>query len=105
MNQECQDLKVKFLDQSNQEIIFEIKQSQEEINELRKTIDTLGTEHSIFTKNLRELQNSNRTLQAGHSTVSDTLKYMQDSQKTFQIKHSTEIEILKDTIPWNIKGM
>ncbi|CAG2200539.1 unnamed protein product [Mytilus edulis] len=75
MYQECQELKVKILDQSNQEIILEIKQSLEEMKELRQTIDNLGTEHAKVTENLRELQSSHNTLQAEHIEVRDSLKY------------------------------
>ncbi|CAC5356736.1 unnamed protein product [Mytilus coruscus] len=56
MYQECQELKVKILDQSNQEI--EIKQSLEEMKELKLTMDNLRMEHSEVTENLRELQSS-----------------------------------------------
>ncbi|CAG2245729.1 unnamed protein product [Mytilus edulis] len=83
MNQECQELKVKILDQSNQEIMLEIKQSQEKIKELRQTVDILGTEHSEVTENLRKLQVSHSTLQTEHTEVT---------------------ELLKDPIPWNIRG-
>ncbi|XP_071178410.1 uncharacterized protein [Mytilus edulis] len=83
MNQECQELKVKILDQSNQEIMLEIKQSQEKIKELRQTVDILGTEHSEVTDNLRKLQVSHIALQTEHTEVT---------------------ELLKDPIPWNIRG-
>ncbi|CAG2239300.1 unnamed protein product [Mytilus edulis] len=83
MNQECQELKVKILDQSNQEIMLEIKQSQEKIKELGQTVDILGTEHSEVTENLRKLQVSHSTLQTEHTEVT---------------------ELLKDPIPWNIRG-
>ncbi|XP_071181368.1 uncharacterized protein [Mytilus edulis] len=83
MNQECQELKVKILDQSNQEIMLEIKQSQEKIKELNQTVDILGAEHSKVTENLRKLQVSHITLQTEHSEVT---------------------ELLKDPIPWNIRG-
>ncbi|XP_063406711.1 uncharacterized protein LOC134690648 isoform X3 [Mytilus trossulus] len=39
MYQECQGLKVKILDQSNQEIMLEIKQSLEELKELKLTME------------------------------------------------------------------
>ncbi|XP_071178356.1 uncharacterized protein [Mytilus edulis] len=83
MNQECQELKVKILDQSNHEIMLEIKQSQEKIKELGQTVDVLGTEHSEVTESLRKLQDSHNTLQTEHTEVT---------------------ELLKDPIPWNIRG-
>ncbi|CAG2213070.1 unnamed protein product [Mytilus edulis] len=82
MYKECQDLKVKILDQSNQEIMLEIKQSLEEMKELKLTVDNLGMEHSRVTENLRELQTFHNTLQTEYSKV---------------------MEIVKDPIPWNIK--
>ncbi|XP_063396977.1 uncharacterized protein LOC134681326 [Mytilus trossulus] len=80
---ECQELKVKILDQSNQEIMLEIKQSQEKIKELGQTVDILGTEHLELTENLRKLQVSHSSLQTEHTEVT---------------------ELLRDPIPWNIRG-
>ncbi|XP_063448382.1 uncharacterized protein LOC134727917 [Mytilus trossulus] len=82
MNQECQELKVKILDQSNQEIMLEIKHSQEKIKELGQTVDILGTKHSEVTENLRKLQVSHSSLQTEHTEVT---------------------ELLRDPIPWNIR--
>ena len=54
MYQECQELKVKILDQSNKEIMLEIKQSVVEMKELKLTIDNLRIEHSNFMENLKD---------------------------------------------------
>ncbi|VDI34200.1 uncharacterized protein MGAL_10B050263 [Mytilus galloprovincialis] len=89
MYQECKELKEKILDQSNHEIVLEIKQSLKEMKELRKTIDILGTEHAKVTENLRELQSSYSTLKT--------------SQNTLQAEHIEVRESLKDPIPSNIK--
>ncbi|XP_071178516.1 uncharacterized protein [Mytilus edulis] len=125
MNQECHELKVKILDQSNQEIMLEIKQSQETIKELGQTVDILGTkhsevtenmrklqvshitlqtEHSEVTGNLRKLQVSHSTLQTEHSEVTGNLRKLQDSHSTLQTEHTEVTELLKDPIPWNIRG-
>ncbi|XP_076108622.1 uncharacterized protein LOC143076668 [Mytilus galloprovincialis] len=104
MNQECQELKVKILDQSNQEIMLEIKQSQETIKELGQTVDILGTKHSEVTENLRKLQVSHITLQTEHSEVTGNLRKLQDSHITLQTEHTEVTELLKDPIPWNIRG-
>ncbi|XP_063400600.1 uncharacterized protein LOC134685097 [Mytilus trossulus] len=88
---ECQDLKVKILDQSNQEIMLEIKQSLVEMKELKLTVDNLGMEHSRVTENLRELQTSHTNLQTSHNTL--------------QTEHSKVMEIVKDPIPSNIKEL
>ncbi|XP_071147006.1 uncharacterized protein [Mytilus edulis] len=100
MNQECQELKVKILDQSNQEIMLEIKQSQEEMKELRRTMDI---ENSTIRENLRDLQDSHSTLQTEHSSTTKNLIDLKDSHRTLQIEHSKVTEILKDPIPWNIR--
>ncbi|CAG2253849.1 unnamed protein product [Mytilus edulis] len=54
MYQECQGLKVKYLDQSNQEIMLEIKQSLEEMKELKLTIHNLDMEHSKVMEILKD---------------------------------------------------
>ncbi|XP_063416330.1 uncharacterized protein LOC134697976 [Mytilus trossulus] len=109
-NKECQDLKVKILDQSNQEIILEIQQSLEEMKELRQTMDNLGTNHSLVTENLRMLQDSHNTLQTSHSTLQtehskamENMRELKDSQCTLQAEHSKVTENLKDPIPRNIR--
>lgn len=91
MYQECQDLKRKILDQSNKEIILEIKQSLEEIKEVR-------TE-------LRELQNSHSTLHTEYSNVTANLKELQESHSTLQTEHLKVTEILEDPIPRISRGM
>ncbi|XP_076078807.1 uncharacterized protein LOC143048822 [Mytilus galloprovincialis] len=100
MNQECQELKVKILDQSNQEIMLEIKQSQEEMKELKRTMDI---ENSTMRENLRDLQDSHSTLQIEHSSTTKNLIDLKDSHRTLQIEHLKVTEILKDPIPWNIR--
>ncbi|CAG2187024.1 unnamed protein product [Mytilus edulis] len=100
MNQECQELKVKILDQSNQEIMLEIKQSQEEMKELRRTMDI---ENSTIRENLRDLQDSHSTLQTEHSSTTKNLIGLKNSHRTLQNEHAKLTEILKDPIPWNIR--
>ncbi|XP_052085845.1 uncharacterized protein LOC127723320 [Mytilus californianus] len=112
MYQECQELKRKILDQSNQEIILEIKQSLEEMKQLKLTMDNLAMEHSRRTENLRELQSSHstlqtshRTLQTSHNTLQTSHSILQTSNSTLQTEYSNVMEILKDPIPWNIKEL
>ncbi|XP_071181366.1 uncharacterized protein [Mytilus edulis] len=104
MDQECQELKVKILDQSNQEIMLEIKQSQEKIIELGHTVENFGMEHSEVTENLRKLQVSHSSLQTDHSEVTGNLRKLQVSHSTLQTEHTEVTELLKDPIPWNIRG-
>ncbi|CAG2255733.1 BCAS2 [Mytilus edulis] len=65
MYQECQELRVKILDQSNQEVILEIKQSLEEMKELRQHMDNLG--RNTQKKKIQEInwQRKNEQTQAG----------------------------------------
>ncbi|XP_063404193.1 uncharacterized protein LOC134687664 [Mytilus trossulus] len=118
INQECQELKVKILDQSNQEIMLEIKQSQEELKELRRTMDIENStirenlrdlqdshKHSSTTKNLIDLKDSHSTLQTEHSSTTRNLVDLKDSHSTLQIEHSKVTEILKDPVPWNIREL
>ncbi|VDI39710.1 Hypothetical predicted protein [Mytilus galloprovincialis] len=123
MNQECKDLKVKILDQSNQEIMLEIKQAKEEMKELRRTMDienstlrenlrdlqdshnTLQSEHSRDTENLRDLQDSHTSLQTEHSSTTKNLIDLKNSHRTLQNEHSKVTEMLKDPMPWNIRGL
>ncbi|CAG2206831.1 unnamed protein product [Mytilus edulis] len=81
MNHECQELKVKILDQSNQEVMLEIKQSQEEMKELKQTMDT---------QNLK---------------VRKSLEKLKDSVSCLQAEQSNLTDISKETIPWNIRGI
>ncbi|XP_052073116.1 uncharacterized protein LOC127711189 [Mytilus californianus] len=90
LNQECQELKVKILDQSNQEIMLEIKQSQEEMKELRRTMDIEHSTMNMMKESLKDLQDSHITLQTEHSRATENLKEV--------------TEILKDPIPWNMRG-
>ncbi|XP_071181337.1 uncharacterized protein [Mytilus edulis] len=94
MNQECQDLKVKILDQSNQDIMLEIKQSQIETIELRQTVEILKIEHSEVTKSLMRLQDSHSSLQTENLEVIETLTRLQDSYSSLQSEHSNVKESL-----------
>ncbi|CAG2236924.1 unnamed protein product [Mytilus edulis] len=53
MKHECQELKVKILDQSNQEIMIEIKQLHTEISELR---DIMENRDQLLNENLKRLE-------------------------------------------------
>ncbi|XP_071138339.1 uncharacterized protein [Mytilus edulis] len=96
MYQECQELKVKILDQSNQEIVIEIQQSIEEMKAWRKTIDNFGHEYSKVHENLRELQTCHSTLQTEHTKVTEKVNLL-------QTELTKANEILKDPIPPNIR--
>ncbi|XP_063405734.1 uncharacterized protein LOC134689698 [Mytilus trossulus] len=74
MYQECQELKVKILDQSHQEIILEIKQSLEEMEEMKHKMNNLCLENSRMTAYLIELQTSFNTLRKEHMKSMESLQ-------------------------------
>ncbi|CAG2255528.1 unnamed protein product [Mytilus edulis] len=106
MYQECQELKLKILDQSNQDIMLEIKQSVGEITELKQTTYNLRKKQSKVTGELRKLQSLHGTLKTSHSilkTSNSTLKtsfrqqliqYLQQLDKLQQVKLANT----KDTV-------
>lgn len=86
MYQECQNLKVKILDPSNNEIKLEIKQSLEELKEVGQTMDNLGREQSNIKEKLSDVQ-----------SIVEDVKKLQDFQEKVK-------EDLENPIPWNIRG-
>ncbi|XP_071148090.1 uncharacterized protein [Mytilus edulis] len=73
MKQECDDMKTKPLDQTNQEIITDIKHSYNEIRELKESFESLKLSHS-------ELIKSNELLQEKHAVVTKEMEEMKISQ-------------------------
>ncbi|CAG2203167.1 unnamed protein product [Mytilus edulis] len=97
MKQECDHLKTKPLDQTNQEIIMDIKHSNNEIRELKESFKSLKLSHTKMMKSHELLQEhhekvkkSHETLQEDHRKVTNEMKVM----KTIQM----------DTVPLNIRG-
>ncbi|CAC5418911.1 unnamed protein product [Mytilus coruscus] len=97
MKQECDHLRTKPLDQSNQEIMMDTKRSNNEIQELKESFKSLKLSHT-------EMLKSHELLQEHHVEVQKFHKSLQEDQG----KVKTEIEIMKtsqmDTVPWNIRG-
>ncbi|CAC5412657.1 unnamed protein product [Mytilus coruscus] len=56
MNQECDHLKTKPLDQTNQEIMMDIKHSNHEIQELKESLKSLKRSHTEMMKSYELLQ-------------------------------------------------
>ncbi|CAG2185172.1 unnamed protein product [Mytilus edulis] len=56
MKLECDKLKVKTLDQSNHEIILDIKRSNDEILELRKSVESLQKANDDLAKDVTKLK-------------------------------------------------
>ncbi|XP_071159016.1 E3 ubiquitin-protein ligase DZIP3-like [Mytilus edulis] len=83
MKQECDHLKTKPLDQTNQEIMMDIKHSNNEIQELKESLKSLKRSHT-------EMMKSHEVLQVDHRKVTKEMVVMKTSQM--------------DTVPWNIRG-
>ncbi|CAG2215042.1 unnamed protein product [Mytilus edulis] len=83
MKQECDYLKTKPLDQTNQEIMLDIKRSNDEIRDLKESFKSLSMSHT-------EIKKSHELLQEDHADVSRKLQKLETSQK--------------DTVPWNVRG-
>ncbi|XP_071177510.1 uncharacterized protein [Mytilus edulis] len=56
MKQECDNLKVKILDQSSREIILEIKRSNNEIKELKKSMESLKKANEDMSTDMKKLE-------------------------------------------------
>ncbi|CAG2220433.1 unnamed protein product [Mytilus edulis] len=80
LKEECDQLRTKHLDQTNQEIIMDIKRSSDEIKELKGLFENLKLSHL-------ELKKSNEEVKQSHALL-------QDKVATYQ----------QDTVPWNVRG-
>ncbi|CAG2215051.1 QPCT [Mytilus edulis] len=67
MKQECDYLKTRPLDQTNQEIMLDIKRSKDEIRDLKESFKSLKMSHT-------EIKKSHELLQEDHADVSKTSK-------------------------------
>ncbi|XP_076095628.1 E3 ubiquitin-protein ligase DZIP3-like [Mytilus galloprovincialis] len=82
MKQECEHMKTKTLDQTNQEIMLEIKCSNEEIREMKNSFESLQLSHT-------KMKKSHELLQENHTNVTKELQKIKSSQT--------------DTVPWNVR--
>lgn len=80
MKQECVQLKTKPLDQTNQEIMMDIKRSNDEIRQLKGSLESLRSSHLKMERSQDEVKKSHTLL-----------------QEQFAICQ-------QDTVPWNIRG-
>lgn len=83
IKQECDFLKTRTLDQTNQEIMTDIKHSNDEISKLKESFRSLTRSHSDMFK-------SHELLQEDHAKVTKEMEIIKTCQK--------------DTVPWNIRG-
>ncbi|XP_076095787.1 uncharacterized protein LOC143066860 [Mytilus galloprovincialis] len=97
MKQECDHLKTKPLDQTNQEIMLDIKRSNDEIKGLQKSLKNLKRSHI-------DLRKSHKILQENHKKVKKSHERLQKDHR----KVTEEMEIVKtsqqDTVPWNTRA-
>lgn len=60
MSQECDQLRIKTLDQTSQEMISEIKRSNDEIDEIKKSMQSLKTAYEGMTNEFQEFKSTQR---------------------------------------------
>lgn len=111
MKQECDHLKTKPLDQTNREIMIDVKRSTDEIKEMKKLLKSLkrshidiSKSHDLLRKKHMKVKKSNDLLQINHKKMNKSHEILKDDHA-----HMTkEMEIMKisqqDTVPWNIRG-
>lgn len=56
MKQECGNLKVKILDQSNKEMMLDIKRSYNEIKEMKESVESLEKANEVMTVEMNKLK-------------------------------------------------
>lgn len=87
MKRECDQLKSKPLDQTNREIMIDIKHSNDEIRELQSTLEKLKFSQT-------EMRKSHELLQENYEEGKKSHALLQDKVTTSQ----------QDTVPWNVRG-
>ncbi|CAC5412652.1 unnamed protein product [Mytilus coruscus] len=111
MKQECDNLKTKPLDQTNQEIMMDIKHSNNEIRELKLSFESLKQSHTEMMKSHELLQEHHSIVKKSHAILQDDHTKVKTSHKILQDDHrkvTKEMEKMKtsleDTVPWNIRA-
>ncbi|CAG2247007.1 unnamed protein product [Mytilus edulis] len=69
MKEECDLLRTKTLDQTNKEIMMDIKRSNDEIKELKESLDSLKRSHEVLEEAHTEIQRSHTDLQVDHAEM------------------------------------
>ncbi|XP_063426126.1 uncharacterized protein LOC134709933 [Mytilus trossulus] len=110
MKQECEHLKTKPLDQTNQEIMIDIKHSFNEIRELKESFESLKISHTKMIKSHELLQEHHAEVKQSHEMLQEDYTEIKKSHKTLQNAHrnvTDEMEKIKtsqnDIVPWNIR--
>lgn len=90
MKQECDHLRTKALDQTNKEIIMDIKHSNDEINDLKESLEKLKKSHDVLQENHTKMKRSHKELQDDHAEMTQEVKRLKTAQD--------------DVVPWNLRG-
>ncbi|XP_052103708.1 uncharacterized protein LOC127737213 [Mytilus californianus] len=106
MKEECEHLKTKQLDQSNQELIIDIKRSNDEIKGLKESIISLKRSHIDLKKsnellliNHKKVKKSNDLLQEDHVVLKKSHEFLQedhvDLKKSNEFLQKDHVEVKK----------
>ncbi|XP_071159028.1 uncharacterized protein [Mytilus edulis] len=91
IKQDCDHLRIRTLDQTNKEIIEDIKCSNDEIKNLKESLNSLKIYHELLLEgDHRELKRSYEELQEDHTEMTDEIKRLKTSYD--------------DTVPCNIRA-
>ncbi|XP_071135020.1 uncharacterized protein [Mytilus edulis] len=90
MKDECYNLKVKILDQTNQEIMMDIKRSKDEMSELKKSV--------------KSLNNSMKSLKITKKAMKVEVKRLKTSNEVLTVEVKRLKKANTDTVPWNIRA-
>ncbi|CAG2237152.1 unnamed protein product [Mytilus edulis] len=104
MKQECDHLKTKPLDQTNQEIMMDIKHSNNEIRELKESFESLKMSHTKIIKHHAEVKQSHVMLQEDYTKVKKSHEKLQDAHRKVTDEMEKVKTSQKDSVPWNIRG-
>ncbi|CAC5377818.1 unnamed protein product [Mytilus coruscus] len=97
MTQECDQLKTKFLDQTNQEIILDIKRYNDEINDLKKSFKSLKRSHSDMRREMKILKISQQDPVPPNirAKIKEILKAWKDTDNNMFIDTRAAQQVLK----------
>ncbi|XP_052064357.1 uncharacterized protein LOC127704365 [Mytilus californianus] len=101
MKNECDHLKTKPLDQTNQEIMIEIKHSNDEIRELKGSLESLKLSHIEMKRTHDSLQKDYDEGKKVHSLLKEDHERVKKSHALLQEKVEN---YQQDTVPWNVRA-
>ncbi|XP_076100339.1 uncharacterized protein LOC143069539 [Mytilus galloprovincialis] len=87
MKQECDHLKTKPLDQTNREIMMDIKRSYDEIKELKKSFKSLKRSHELLQGKHENVEKSNELLQENYKKVKISNALLQEQNTEVRKAH------------------